>query len=119
MGDASFPQSQEHLYTLPLFQTVKENTSSFWAYSFSIQNDPVKKDLRKEETEGNIRKECAGLNESSVSCFCKRIQEAPRPRVQGENSDQNTWLAATDCFTQEAAWGMEQKVVLFDKAPPD
>lgn len=48
------------------------------------QNDPLKKDLRKEETEGNIRKEKAGLKESFVSCFGKTLQEVQQPEFKGK-----------------------------------
>lgn len=33
-----------------------------YAYTFLNQNDPLKKDLRREDTDGNIRRERAALS---------------------------------------------------------
>lgn len=59
---------------------MEENTSSFraHAYTFPIQNDPLKEELRREkETEAEIRRERAGLNVSSVD-LNEPLTEFPR-----------------------------------------
>lgn len=106
-----FPEAPD---VVTLFQTVKENTSTFWAYAygFPIQNDPLKKDLRKEDTEGNVRKEPADLNKSFVN-FCKRIQEVPQPEFKGKILARTPDWLDTDRFCTRSCLGHEQKVVLF------